>query len=238
MSGTRSERTKKPYGRPAARPRRSDGDWMHDKAPDSNIVVMPRAVTDAAPAAEPNSKLMVSNLHYEITPKDLTQIFGQMGTLIREPLIRYDRSGRSSGVAIISYETAAEARKALTHFDQKLCKGQPMSITFDAGPPPRGPRRATSVPSLLTRIQKPPLAERLASADPKPNGPPPRSNGAGPIRNKNRGGAARPAPREPKKSKNTPKSAADLDMELDAFMKDDEPKAAAAAPTEDVEMAA
>lgn len=53
-----------------------------------------------------------------------------------------------------------------------------------------------------------------------------------------RGGGA---PRE-KKAKSQPKSAQELDMELDAFMKDDAAPAAAPAPaavqTEDVEMKA
>ena len=67
-----------------------------------------------------------------------------------------------------------------------------------------------------------------------------RNNGVGPIRSKPRGG--KPAPKE-KKAKATPKSAEELDMELDAFMKDDVAPAAAApgstsAPTEDVEMKA
>lgn len=97
--------------------------------------------------------------------------------------IKYDRSGRSSGVAIVSFETAAEAKKALTTFDQKLCKGQlncvrshsgseyglgqPMSITLDAGPPARQARRVASAPSLINRIQKPALAERLGAAEDK-----------------------------------------------------------------------
>ena len=38
-------------------------------------------------------------------------------------IIKYDRSGRSQGIAIISYETAAEAKKGLAHFNGKLCKG-------------------------------------------------------------------------------------------------------------------
>lgn len=38
-------------------------------------------------------------------------------------IIKYDRSGRSEGIAIISYETPAEAKKALGHYNGKLCKG-------------------------------------------------------------------------------------------------------------------
>lgn len=60
-----------------------------------------------------------------------------------------------------------------------------------------------------------------------------RSNGTGPIRTQR--GSNKPAP---KKVKQTAKSAAELDMELDAFMKDDTAPAqpAPAAQVEDVEM--
>lgn len=45
-----------------------------------------------------------------------------------------------------------------------------MSIAFDTTLPPRAPRRATSAPttvSLLSRIEKPPLAQRLTADDSK-----------------------------------------------------------------------
>ncbi|KAF5310737.1 hypothetical protein D9619_007891 [Psilocybe cf. subviscida] len=81
---------RKPYSRPAPRGD-VDGQWLHDKAPTG-----PRGRAalgkGAAPAptgpAVPNSKLIVSNLHYEITPQNLTSVFGQIGTLVREPLLR------------------------------------------------------------------------------------------------------------------------------------------------------
>lgn len=86
---------------------------MHDKAPD----VVPRSVVNAGRAGAgagggpPNSRLVVSNLHYEILPKDLIvrlslflsvnewlicvmllaalqSIFGQISTLVREPDIK------------------------------------------------------------------------------------------------------------------------------------------------------
>ena len=39
------------------------------------------------------------------------------------PPVKYDRSGRSSGVAIISYEIPAEAKRAIQQYNGKLCKG-------------------------------------------------------------------------------------------------------------------
>lgn len=50
-------------------------------------------------------------------------------TLFRPPLdshfrtFKYDRSGRSSGVAIIAFETPAEATRAKKQFDGILAKG-------------------------------------------------------------------------------------------------------------------
>ncbi|KAG6876071.1 hypothetical protein C0993_005739, partial [Termitomyces sp. T159_Od127] len=232
-----------------------NGRWVHDKAPTG-----PRgAVGVPAPIASTNTKLLVSNLHYEITPKDLTAIFGQIGTLVREPLIRYDRSGRSSGTAIISFETATEATRAKKQFDGILARGnvspaisipvwdvaygtetyvfypgQPMSIAFDTLPP-RHPRSASAPTSLINRMQKPPLLNRLSRDDSSvktPSGP----RVSGPIRSR----PARGAPRAPKK----PKTAEELDKELDAFMGDAEPAVVTeqtpTAPeqsTQDVEMA-
>ncbi|KAI0942185.1 hypothetical protein AcW1_009512 [Taiwanofungus camphoratus] len=214
--------------RPAPRPRGSAGEWLHDKAPEIPGV----ALNGNVASTSSSSRLIVSNLHYELTPKDLTQIFGQVGTLVREPLIRYDRSGRSSGVAIISFETPAEAAAAKTRFDGKLAKGQPMSIAFHTPPPqPRSARRNVSSPaSLINRIQKPPLLDRLSRNESKPQTTTAAKSGPGPIRTRNRG-----AGRVPKK----PKTQEELDMELDTFMKDDKsaPSPVAAQADGDVEMA-
>ncbi|KZP33724.1 hypothetical protein FIBSPDRAFT_204326 [Athelia psychrophila] len=238
MSSFRSDRDKKPYTRPEPR---ADGMWVHDKAPGA-----PRSSNPANGPSRPegglNSKLQVSGLHYEITPKDLIAIFGQIGTLVREPLIRYDRSGRSSGVAIISFETPGEATRAKKQFDGILAKGQPMSITYDFAPP-RRTGRAVSAPtsSLLNRIEKPALADRLSQDDTSTRAS--ASKGPGPIRSKRGGGGdggARSAPRAPKQPKQ-PKTAEDLDKELDMFMgdgpKDGEAAVATPALEGDVDMA-
>ncbi|EIW78609.1 hypothetical protein CONPUDRAFT_108567 [Coniophora puteana RWD-64-598 SS2] len=205
-------RNSKPY----ARPRRSDGVWSHD-----------RAALSSGPAArtagsEPSMKLIVSNLHYEITPKNLMSIFGQIGTLVCEPQIRYDRSGRSSGVAIVTYETIGEATRAKNQFQGLLAKGQPMEIASHVDAPRR--TRSASMPgvstaSLLNRIEKPSLVDRLNPTDNKKQ-----QQGAGPVRNA-RGGGRGPRgggkTRAARPSKSKPKTAEDLDKELDVFMGDD-----------------
>ncbi|KAG2064348.1 hypothetical protein BDR04DRAFT_1137409 [Suillus decipiens] len=219
MAPIRSERQKKPY----SRPRGSDGQWAHDRAP------LQSARANAPANTGSTTKLIVSNLHYEITPKDLVSIFGQIGTLVREPLIRYDRSGRSSGVAVVSFETPLQATRAKRQFEGKLAKGQPMEIAFDVAP-----SRTTS---LLSRIERPSLAERLSGgAGLKQQG------GAGMARTRQPRSARAASSSKTKASKpvrsRTP-TAEQLDQELDVFMADDKGAAIkkTATAVEDVEMA-
>ncbi|TFK49118.1 hypothetical protein OE88DRAFT_1646687 [Heliocybe sulcata] len=224
-------RSRKPYTRPEARARAPEGSWMHDKAP-PNVVSRPSNSRSTVEGGQ--VKLLVSNLHYEITPKDLIAIFGRIGTLVREPIIKYDRSGRSTGVAIIHYETAEEAARAKKQFEGVLAKGQEMTIVYDTAPTfgPRRDRRASAPSSLINRIQKPGLLDRLSQDDIRSRPAPAsfvflpchlavhthhvaradRKSGPGPIRSRGRGGG-RPGPRKPK-------TAEDLDKELDFFMTD------------------
>jgi len=220
------------FEKPAANSRASsEGVWVHDRAPGA-----PRAATQSSELNAPlSNKIMVTNLHYEITPKDLTAIFGQVGTLVREPFIRYDRSGRSSGVAIITFETPAEATRAKKQLDGVLAKGQPISIEFDKGLPRRASAPGTS---LLNRIQKPPLLDRLSQAQAKAKASMMHSKRVGSTRGRGRGRVAGSG--RGRTSNAPPKSAAELDNEIDAFMAVDSASGTPAAkPAEsvDVEMA-
>ena len=110
-----------------------------------------------------------------------------------------------------------------------------IAIAEAARPQARRGTSTPSTPSLINRIQKPPLLDRLTQKDSKAKSPvrtpatcvtlivyiycnsltlPLSPAGPGPIRNKPR---APKAARAPKK----PKTAEELDSELDAFMKDD-----------------
>ncbi|KAF9477789.1 hypothetical protein BDN70DRAFT_880724 [Pholiota conissans] len=92
--------------------------------------------------------------------------------------------------------------------------------------PPRAPRtrRANSAPttaSLLNRIEKLPLAERLSVDDTSvkiPSGPRAFTGGPARTRASRGGGGATRAPKGPKE----PKTVEELDKELDAFMGDAE----------------
>ncbi|KLO14403.1 hypothetical protein SCHPADRAFT_939589 [Schizopora paradoxa] len=245
----RTSSARKPYERPSSRT--TEGLWMHDRAPGVPSAVL--NTTGKATGTTVDTKLVVSNLHYNITSKDLIDIFGQVGTLVDEPKIKlpflsfvdidtfllfgpvyahartniqYDKSGRSTGIAFIHYETAAEASKAMRNYDGKLAKGERMSIAYDAHRHP-GTRRVVSAPgSLADRIQKPPLLARLG-AEPAKKAKDTSSKApteTGPVRTKKskRGGATGGNPR-PEKFKKEAKTQEDLDKELDAFMAEDAP---------------
>jgi len=254
-----SRRGNKPYTRPAgeaAGPRADrDGQWLHDRAPGYNggrasNEPRPRHIPTASD--DPSAKLVITNLHYEVTEKDLASLFGQFGTFVRGPTIRYDRSGRSTGTAFITYSTMGEAMAAKKKLDWQLAKGQELSIKFENTPtgPRGGARPSGGAHSLLERVQKPSLAARLSEA--VPNAPPP--SGPGPIRNKPR----QSAPAGPAKDRASrerpplkkPLTAEDLDKQLDMYTAEssstnkdvesgpiEEPKAAPAMESQDVEMA-
>ncbi|KAI0060061.1 hypothetical protein BV25DRAFT_978406 [Artomyces pyxidatus] len=198
---------------------RTDDTWVHDRAPGLRG---PRPRSTLPPPSTTSkgglsSKILVTNLHYEISQKDLTAIFGQMGTLVREPLIRFDRSGRSEGKAIVTFETPAEATRAKKQLNGVLAKGQPMEIEFEAESIPR--RAAAAPSSLLDRMQKAPLIARLGQAESAAKASLLASTKKGEVsrgrgRGRGRGGAVRGGAERRAK----PKTAQELDGELDAFM--------------------
>jgi len=169
-----------------------------------------------------------------------------LGPVLSRPIgtnIQYDKSGRSTGIAFIHYETAVEATKALKTYDGKLAKGERMTIAYDAHRPHPGARRAVSAPtSLADRIQKPPLLARLGAesttvAKDKLLSKAPVETG--PIRNKKprRGGAVGGGNPRPEKFRKEAKTQEELDKELDAFMADDSAPAPAQLHGGDIEMA-
>lgn len=115
----------------------------------------------------PHSNLDVARMHYS-------------------RIVQYDRSGRSSGVAVITFETPAEATRAKKQFDGILCKssspsfgsvptsranvsvhsGQPMAVAYDTAPP-KGANARRGGSSLMDRIEKLPLLDRIGKNDSK-----------------------------------------------------------------------
>ncbi|BGP54233.1 hypothetical protein JCM8202v2_001810 [Rhodotorula sphaerocarpa] len=195
-----------PYARP------DGGSWKHDRYGDvdeagassnaSRAGPRPSAGrSDATDAASP--KLMITNLHYEVSERELEVLFVQIGPIAAGPKIKkyvapaptggsgkhanarhsqsrslthdtcfsslalpapstlcfdvlnsfkFDRSGRSEGVAWVTYTSEKDAAAAKEAFDGAFAKGEPIKVDFDHRidrPSERGPPAAGS---LLARV--------------------------------------------------------------------------------------
>ena len=222
MSSNTNRRGRQPYSRPPP-PNDADGQWVHDMAPGSGGSTEERKPRPSTGGNEP-ARLIVSNLHYEVTQKDLSSIFGTIGTLLREPTIRYDRSGRSTGVATVVFTHARDAKLAQKQLDGVLAKGEAMSIKLDSAPPSSkgqasGGRASTN--TLLSRMDKKPLADRMSEGDAPKKGA---NDKPGPARNPRGKGKQGPGGGKGGRVKSAPKTAEDLDKELEAFMGDGDAK--------------
>ncbi|CAE6396123.1 unnamed protein product [Rhizoctonia solani] len=225
MSSNTNRRGRHPYTRPPP-PNDSDGQWVHDMAPGSAEERKPRPVVNSSTGDEP-ARLLVSNLHYEVTEKDLSSIFGTIGTLLREPTIRYDRSGRSTGVANVTFAHARDAKLAQKQLDGVMAKGEAMVVKLDSPPPGSRPQPTgrNSTNSLLSRMEKKPLVDRLAEGDASKkttNDKPGPGAGPGPTRSAR--GRGKPTGGKGPRTRPAPKTAEDLDKELEAFMGDGDSK--------------
>ncbi|KAI9772741.1 MAG: hypothetical protein M1840_000336 [Geoglossum simile] len=124
-------------------------DWVHDKfdddQPDPKGSRVPnfRSRNRPSPELESNptgAKIRIDNLHYELGREDLEDLFSRKGPLLKVD-IRYDRAGRSEGVAFITYEAIGDARAAIRDYDGANANGQPIRLTLVSNPtPPARPR--------------------------------------------------------------------------------------------------
>lgn len=74
-----------------------------------------------------SSYIFVSNLGDEVTEEDLRELFGSIGPL-KKCGLKYDRSGRSVGLADIVYENARDAKTAFEKYKNAKLDGRPMVL--------------------------------------------------------------------------------------------------------------
>jgi len=75
-------------------------------------------------------RLRVSNLDFNITHKDLMELFSKLGSLTKNK-IEYDDLGRSKGTALIEYEKHDSAVKAMQEYDGAVLDGRTITVEFD-----------------------------------------------------------------------------------------------------------
>lgn len=182
----------------------------------------------------PSAKLMVKGLHYEIGNDDLHELFQRIGPTIKAS-VRFDRSGRSTGVGIVIYENKKDAIRAKQEYDGANAKGQPISISFE---PMREDSQvqskagASTGKGLLERLQGggSELSARIGGTNESKKGIPPPNAPKGPAseatahlqNTRQRGGRggrtiSRGGSRPDRRSRGPPPTADSLDAELGKF---------------------
>jgi hypothetical protein len=109
------------------------------------------------------------------------ELFSRLGR-VKTLHIKYDRAGRSTGVALVTYASEASARTAIREYDGANANGQPIHLTLLPSPPPPPPPPPFSAPST-TRARNPfdtvqPPSRSLFDRITGRPSPPPDSGGA------------------------------------------------------------
>ncbi|ORX43269.1 RNA-binding domain-containing protein [Piromyces finnis] len=73
------------------------------------------------------SKIMISNLEYKVTEKDLRELFNDIGP-IRSVSLNFDHNGRSKGSGQVVFVRKADAKRASDKYNNVTLDGRAMKI--------------------------------------------------------------------------------------------------------------
>ena len=73
-------------------------------------------------------KLYIGNLGYEVTNKDLEELFAQSGTCQSAAVIMDRDTGRSRGFGFVEMGSDSEAQKAIQQFNGQDLKGRALKV--------------------------------------------------------------------------------------------------------------
>ncbi|KAG0291390.1 hypothetical protein BGZ98_003024 [Dissophora globulifera] len=175
-SPNRSNRSS-PYGRGTPEDR-----WTHDKFDESSQRTGGGGGGGQGGKAQnndANSKIIVENLHYAVTLEDIKELFDTHAGPVKFAEVKYDLSGRSTGVATISFKSAGDAATAIKKLHGIALDGQPMKITYAPLPQARaqdrrpggGPSKDAPKRDVFSRLgsSEADIASRLGKLNPVPN---------------------------------------------------------------------
>ena len=88
-------------------------------------------------AAATGSPITVSNLGHDILESELSELFSMCGEVLSAGIV-YDRSGRSTGSAVVTMARQSEAKAAVAKFHQRTLDGQALSVVLGGSAPGAG----------------------------------------------------------------------------------------------------
>lgn len=206
--------------------RNVDGQWSHDMFDDEDVPrssILNRLGTarggQGGRSDRGGVEICVENLHYNVTEQDVKELFNTVADVTKAKLI-FDPSGRSTGLAYISYQSLPDAEKAIQKYNNIELDGQPMQIKMS--------ERAASRPRSLggSRFNNDRLSNRLggrlgsssSSSGRRHND----RNDRDDHRQKRAGRSSRPSrggnDKREDRQKKVP-TAEDLDREMESYMK-------------------
>jgi len=185
------------------------GQWSHDMYQSNGTRSAPRSNPPPLMSMSTNTnssgpvKVIITNLHPQVTDSDIRELFGEFGSLMSAS-VHFDSNGTSLGSAQVYYSKWASAVRAKQQYNGVHLDRRPMRVSIEG--------------ESTAGVGGQPMVKRLTntfSGAPRSMGGAPRGRGAprgGPRGRGGRGGSG--APRTEKKNK----SAEELDAELDSYL--------------------
>lgn len=136
-------------------------------------------------------KLTISNLHHGVSDSDIAELFSEFGSM-KSASIHYNRNGKSLGTAQVNFARRQDAMRAMMQYNGVHLDGRPMKVMLEGGV------GVTAVGPV----------KRLGQGG--------RGRGRG---GRGRGGRGRGGRGGGRDGKSKPKTAEELDAEMDAFLK-------------------
>lgn len=120
----------------------------------SKFIRRTKAKAEAAPKKQPVNKtaLRISNLDFNISHKDLMDLFSQFGPIVKNK-IDFDELGRSKGTALIQYAKPESAVKAINEYDGATLDGKQLIVEYVKSQP-KPQSTSSEVPGIRNKIIK------------------------------------------------------------------------------------
>ncbi|KAF9549453.1 hypothetical protein EC957_003842 [Mortierella hygrophila] len=157
--------------------------WTHDKFDESNQRNAggrggQSNNNNRGGAAGGGNKVIVENLHYAVTLEDIKELFTTHAGPVKFAEVKYDLSGRSTGVATITFNESKDAASAIEKLHGIALDGQPMKIKFAPAPASNSrpqdrraaPSKDTGKRDVFSRLgsSEADIAARLGKLNPLP----------------------------------------------------------------------